>query len=167
MPSIAGKFLVARSLLQDPNFRQTVVLMLQHDTNGAVGLVMNRPTKVKGIPFTVYRGGPCPEKGWFMLHGHAEWANGSDEDSPTEIAPGLYVGDAQCLSRVNDVPDDGTLRFRMFTGYAGWGPDQLEGELAAGAWVVMPANGELVFDTPIEELWDRLSPPTLPQPSLN
>jgi putative transcriptional regulator len=166
MPSLVGKFLVARSLLQDPNFRQTVVLMLQHDENGAVGLVVNRPIKMKGVPFPVYRGGPCSQKGWFMLHGHRDWAGDADEELP-EIAPGVFVGDSDCLSRVQGTSDESDLRFRMFTGYAGWGPDQLEGELAAGAWAVMPATGELVFQTPTEELWDRLSPPPIPQPSLN
>ena len=55
----------------------------------------------------------------------------------------------------------------MFSGYAGWGPGQLEGELAAGAWAIVPATGELLFDVPAEDLWYRLVPPTIPEPSVN
>jgi putative transcriptional regulator len=55
----------------------------------------------------------------------------------------------------------------MFSGYAGWGPGQLEGELAAGAWAIVPASGELLFDVPAEQLWFRLAPPTIPEPSVN
>jgi putative transcriptional regulator len=167
MASLAGKFLVARPILQDPNFRQTVVLLLQHGSEGAFGLVVNRPAKAKGLPFDVYRGGPCASEGLLMLHGHSDWVNAIGEGPVPEIATGVFVGDASCLSRVNEASEDQSLRFRMFTGYAGWGPDQLEGELASGAWVVVPASAELVFDTPPQELWDRLAPPTIPQPSLN
>lgn len=165
MPSLAGKFLVARAALQDPNFRQTVVLILQHGAEGAFGLVVNRPVKAKNVPFEVFRGGPCASEGLLMLHGHAEWVNETGEGPGPGIAPGVFLGDANCLQRVEDLEADS--RFRMFSGYSGWGPDQLESELAAGAWVVTPATGELVFDTPAKELWDRLSPPTIPQPSLN
>jgi putative transcriptional regulator len=167
MPSLAGKFLVARSVLQDPNFRQAVVLLLQHGEEGAFGLVINRPAKAKGMPFTVFRGGPCPNEGLLMLHGHADWTGASGDGPGPGIAPGVFVGDSSCLARINESPDDAGLRFRMFSGYSGWGPDQLESELAAGAWIVVPASSELIFDTPADELWDRLSPPTIPQPSLN
>lgn len=166
MPSLAGKFLVARPTLQDPNFRQAVVLLLQHGPEGAFGLVVNRPAKAKGVPFEVFRGGPCASEGLLMLHGHAEWVNGSGDGPGPGVAPGIFLGDAACLSRIDDLESD-AARFRMFSGYSGWGPDQLEGELASGAWVVMPASGDLVFDTPAKDLWDRLSPPTIPQPSLN
>jgi putative transcriptional regulator len=167
MPSLAGKFLVARSSLQDPNFRQTVVLILQHGAEGAFGLVVNRPAKAKNhTPFQVYRGGPCASDGLLMLHGHPDWIDPENEGPGPGVAPGVFLGDSGCLARVDDVPGD-ARRFRMFSGYSGWGPDQLEAELASGAWVVMPANGELVFDIPAQDLWDHLSPPTIPQPSLN
>lgn len=165
MPSLAGSFLVAKTILQDPNFNQTVVLLLQHAAEGAFGLVVNRPAEVEKAPFPIFSGGPCPMNGLLMLHGHAEW---STETLPlTEIAPGIFMGDNSCVSRVKDAAEDQELRFRMFTGYSGWGPDQLEGELASGAWMIVPASGELLFGTPVDELWDRLAPPAIPQPSLN
>jgi putative transcriptional regulator len=167
MTSLAGSFLVAKSVLQDSNFAQTVVLLLQHGPEGALGLVVNREASAEGLPFPVFVGGPCESQGLFMLHGHAEWAEPSDEEGKGRIAPGIFLGDATCAGRVADPPEGQTFRFRMFAGYSGWGPDQLERELAAGAWSVTRATGELLFDTPPAELWDRLAPPTIPQPSVN
>jgi len=163
MKSLAGSFLVARPVLQDPSFRRAVVLLLQHGTEGAFGLVVNRQVEAKGLPFPVYRGGPCESPGLFMLHGHAHWR----EDDDGEVADGIFVGDAECAQRVSNQPEEDERRFRMFTGYAGWGPHQLENELAAGAWAVVRANGEVLFDTPIDDLWANLLPPALPEFSAN
>jgi putative transcriptional regulator len=167
MPSLAGSFLIARSVLQDPSFNQTVVLVLQHNADGAFGLVVNRPAKAEGLPFPVYVGGPCTAEGMFLLHGHPEWIESEEEKSARAVAPGVYLGDSSCVSRVNDqlVPEE--LRYRIFTGYSGWRPDQLEGELAAGAWAVVPASAALLFETPVEDLWNNLLPPSIPQPSVN
>jgi putative transcriptional regulator len=167
MPSLAGSFLVARPVLKDPSFAQTVVLLLQHGGEGAFGLVVNRPGRVEGLPFPVFAGGPCEAQGLLMLHGHADWVQADADAGPGQVVPGVFVGDATCLKRVSDPPPGQTLRFRLFVGYAGWGPDQLERELAAGAWSVASATAELLFDTPAVDLWDRLTPPTIPQPSLN
>ena len=168
MPPLAGSFLIARPVLQDPNFAQTVVLLLRHGAEGAFGLVVNRPAEAEGLPFPVYSGGPCPAPGLIMLHGQREWAAAGGPDGPSgEVAPGIFIGDADCVSRVGEAPPDRPPRFRMFAGYSGWGPDQLERELAAGAWIVVPATGDLLFDTPVEDLWDRLCPPTTPKPSVN
>ncbi len=162
-----GSFLVARSVLQDPNFRQSVVLLLQHGAEGAFGLVVNRPAPVKGAPFPVFSGGPCPAQGLLMLHGHDDWLDMTPEQKGNHLAPGIFIGNAECLKHASDSESDEGLRFRVFSGYAGWGPGQLERELIAGAWSVVPANGQLLFDTPPEDLWDKLAPPRLPQFSLN
>jgi putative transcriptional regulator len=167
MPSYMGKFLIARLALQEPSFRQTVVLLLQHTAEGAFGLVVNRSVKVEGLPFPVFAGGPCQSEGLLMLHGHADWVESKGEAVPREVAPGIFLGDATCLSRLGDGGTEADRRYRMFSGYAGWGPGQLEGELAAGAWAIVPASGELLFDVPIEDLWFRLVPPTIPEPSVN
>jgi putative transcriptional regulator len=172
MSFLAGTFLVARPVLQDPTFKQTVILLLQHSREGACGLVVNRPAQAKGLPFPVYVGGPCPSPGLFMVHGHAEWVASEDVDAGADaaeqqLAPGIFIGDAASLDRASKTPPAEDLRFRVFRGYAGWGPDQLERELAAGAWAVAAASSQLLFDTPVEELWSLLAPPTIPQPSLN
>jgi putative transcriptional regulator len=166
MTSLVGKFLVAKPVLQDPNFVQTVVLMLKHNDEGAFGLVVNRPAKAEGVPFPVYVGGPCPAAGLIMLHGQADWV-ADDPDEVEELLPGVYLGDAECLKRVAETEEGQTARYRVFAGYSGWGPDQLESELAAGAWIIAPATAQLVFDTSVEELWDHLSPPAIPRPSDN
>ena len=171
--SYAGCFLIAKPILQDANFRRTVVFLLAHNDEGAFGLVLNRPAEAKGLPWPVFVGGPCPSPGLIMLHGHAEWTELSsaksepDEGKERELAPGIFSGDATCLDRVTQSEEGEAFKFRVFSGYAGWGSGQLEGELAAGAWSLAPANGSLLFGTPVEELWDRLAPPRIPEPSIN
>jgi putative transcriptional regulator len=169
--TLAGSFLVARPVLRDPNFAQTVVLLLAHNENGAFGVVVNRPAPAGEMPIPVFEGGPCPSPGLILLHGHSEWATPAaptEEESPKmEAAPGIYIGDAESFQYASKVVSGDTLRVRVYRGYAGWGGGQLESELAAGAWATVPASGELLFETPIEELWDCLRPPTLPEPSLN
>jgi putative transcriptional regulator len=170
--SLAGSFLVAQSSLIDPNFAQTVVLILAHNDEGAFGLVVNRPAQKAELPFPVFHGGPCPAPGLFMLHGHRDWLEDEtpepDEDGPKrEVAPGIFLGDASCLKRAHQVSAGETLNFRAFQGYAGWGPDQLETELSSGAWLTTPADSELLFATPVETLWRLLAPPRLPRPSIN
>ncbi len=167
--SYAGCFLIARPVLQDPNFKRSVVFLLAHNTEGAFGLIVNRPAEAEGLPWPVFLGGPCPSPGLIMLHGHPEWVDAEEEKEgkERELAPGIYSGDAACLDRATEADEGQTLRFRVFSGYAGWGGGQLERELAAGGWTVATANGHLLFDTPVEEMWERLVPPRIPQPSVN
>jgi putative transcriptional regulator len=167
MASMAGSFLVAKPKLQDPNFRQAVVLLLEHGDQGAFGVVVNRPTKMKSLPFPVFTGGPCSEQGLRMIHGHEEWIGPDEDEEAVNIAPGVYLGDASCLKFLGDPDPEITLRFRMFNGYAGWGADQLEQELVNGSWMLVAANAELLFDVAPEDLWDHLMPTTIPQPSVN
>lgn len=167
MPYYSGSFLVARPILQDPNFAQAVVLLLRHSQEGAFGLVVNRPAQVQGLTFPVYGGGPCPAEGLMLLHGHENWLGNPAEREDREVAPGIFLGDSAGLKRATEAPPDDGLRFRVFTGYSGWGQGQLESELAAGAWTIVRATGETLFDVPVEEIWERLVPPRIPQPSLN
>lgn len=167
MPFYSGSFLVARPILQDPNFAQTVVLLLRHAQEGAFGLVVNRPTEVKGLAFPVYGGGPCKAEGLMLLHGHEDWIGNAAERPDREVAPGIFLGDSAALKRATESSADDGLRFRVFSGYSGWGPGQLEAELAGGAWTIASAAGPTLFEIPAEELWDRLIPPRIPQPSLN
>src|SRR5262245_828720 len=102
MTSLAGSFLVAKPILPDPNFAQTVVLMLRHNEEGAFGLVINRPTKTDTVPFPVYVGGPCQASGLILLHGHSDWVK-AEEEPNEEIAPGVFLGDAECLQRATEI----------------------------------------------------------------
>jgi len=151
MKSLAGHFLIARPVLRDPNFARSVVLMLQHGSVGAFGLVVNRKAKTAGLPFPVYVGGPCKSEGLLILHGHPDWVDSPEELDKRQVADGIYIGDAGCLKRINDPPPLAVLRYRLFTGNSGWGPGQLEDELATGAWCATPASAEFVFDIPTDE----------------
>jgi putative transcriptional regulator len=175
--SLAGSFLVAHSSLNDPNFSQTVVLILAHNDSGAFGLVVNRPVKKPELPFPLFCGGPCPAPGLFMLHGHAEWVDfendepavgdADSEQTQREVAPGIFLGDTDSLKRAGHTKNDEAVRFRAYQGYAGWGAGQLEHELNTGSWLVMPAESDILFGTPVEALWRLLAPPRIPQPSAN
>jgi putative transcriptional regulator len=171
--SLQGSLLVAQPDLIDPNFRRTVVLILAHNEGGAFGLVINRPVNKEGLPFPIFHGGPCHSPGLLMLHGHADWVHDTSEtdadgDGPQrEVAPGVYLGDAECLKKAKNPADDENVRFRAYQGYAGWGPGQLEKELKSGSWQVTPADSALLFETPAESLWRLLGPPRIPVPSVN
>lgn len=164
MTSLAGSFLVARSTLNDGFFGQTVILLLQHNEDGAFGLVLNRPAPVNDLPFPLYIGGPCKFQGLIMLHAHPDWM---PVDELQAVCPGVYLGNIDCVNRVSDDEANQGLRYRIFSGYSGWGPDQLEREMTEGSWTVVPATESDVFDLPVDEMWSRLSPPSFPQPSLN
>jgi putative transcriptional regulator len=166
MSSLAGKFLVARSSLRDAFFGRSVILLLQHGDEGAFGLVLTRPAEAAELPFPVFIGGPCKMDGLLMIHGRKDWLD-PDEDGPMEVCPGVHLGTAEQFekARESDHADGG--RFRVFTGYAGWAPAQLEEEMNQGAWIVLPASGDVIFETPPLELWEKLAPPRLPEPSMN
>ena len=165
MSSLVGSFLVAGPVLDASKFRQAVVLVLQHRQEGTFGLVVNRPGTQTGQQFPIFSGGPCKAQGVLMLHGHAEWH--ANEMPVREVAGGIYIGDFSCVKRVSESEGQAGYRFRMFNGYACWNRGQVEAELAAGIWTVVPASADVLFDTPAEDLWELLSPPRLPQPSRN
>ncbi len=165
MSSLAGNFLVARSSLRDGFFGRSVVLLLQHGSDGAFGLVLNRPTKAKELSFPLFIGGPCQTDGLLMIHGRPDWI-ADEENKGMEVCPGVYLGTTEQFEKIDDA-NDPAGRFRVFAGYAGWGPDQLESEMQQGAWIVLPAQGEMIFETPAQDLWEQLAPSTLHGPSVN
>lgn len=161
-----GNLLIARPTLRDPFFSRSVVLLLNHSTDGAFGMVLNRPTQVPELPVRVFVGGPCKLEGFLLIHGVRDWH--TDPERPEgDICPGVYRGNLESFQRVTENETPPTDRFRIFTGYAGWDAGQLESELNAGAWIVLPGHGDVIFGTPPEELWERLAPTIIPGPSLN
>jgi putative transcriptional regulator len=167
MHSQAGNFLVARSSLHDSFFGRCVILLLQHNNEGAFGLALTHPAEADELPFPLYVGGPCKMEGVLMLHGERDWLEPED-DSALEVCPGVFLGTKEQFEKLRaEETADSDRRFRVFTGYSGWAPKQLETEMDQGAWIVLPASGDVIFDTPPEELWTKLAPPTLPEPSLN
>jgi len=165
MASLAPSLLVALPDLADPNFRRTVVLLVHNDADGTVGLVLNRKTDLSAADLCetldvewqgdpdceVSWGGPVqPNTGWVLAGGDA--LAGLPESTP--FADGLHF--AGSLDALRRVAEDTPEQLRLFLGYAGWGPGQLEGELAAGAWVLAPLDGEALFEVPADEIWSHV-----------
>jgi putative transcriptional regulator len=158
-------FLIAMPQLQDMFFTKTITLLAEFTKDGAMGLILNRPLaasltqvlgnempELKGAPVNLYWGGPVQnDRGW-VLHEDASLAADS-----TEIDPGLFLtASSDVLKKL--APRAGrpdAPRFRFFLGYAGWGPGQLEQEMAASSWVTAPLNRSLMFDENAETLWER------------
>jgi putative transcriptional regulator len=163
--SLRGQYLIAGRNLKDPNFLRTVVLIVEHNEAGAMGLVLNRPTNVEirkalaghfELPEAdapVYYGGPVEPAALFLLHDSAEQSGGE-----LPILPGLFVGaNAEVFEKVVTTAAATGARYKVFAGCAGWGPGQLEGELERADWHVAPAETEDVFDGDPYDQWERLT----------
>lgn len=166
MDSLRGQLLIAGPTLQDPNFVRTVVLVGEHNDEGALGVVLNRPSdttvgeavpdleELTGDEDPVYVGGPVQPSAVLVL---AEYL------IPAE-APQLVTGDVGFLAI--DDEDESTApayseatplaRARVFAGYAGWGPGQLEDELERDDWIIVDARADDVFDEDATTLWSRV-----------
>lgn len=166
MDSLRGCFLVGGCRMRDPNFFKTAVLVIEQGDEGAMGLVINRPSSMTvsntlnkhfSLPETdelVYVGGPVEPTALFLLHGAGEL----DPDE-REILPGLYVASSTEVFEqvVRSVDCDGCdIRYRVYFGCAGWAPGQLEGELARGDWFVLPGSADVVFHDDPYVVWDNL-----------
>jgi putative transcriptional regulator len=153
--SLQGKLLVSSPALIDPNFRKTVVLVAHHDDDGAMGLVLSRPSDVAavdavptldGLPGSgdpVFVGGPVQPEAFMVL---AEF-----EDVTQAAAP--IFGDVGFMPAEADPDDLSIRRLRLFAGYAGWGAGQLEAELAEPSWIVVAAEPSDAFADDPDELW--------------
>jgi len=156
-----ARFLVAARDLQDLNFAETVVLLVEQGTEGSWGLVINRPTTVKlsslfaKDPFmrrrrdTLHFGGPVePARVLILLRSAVELP-----DSRPLLEDVRLVMDPESLQALGD-PEK--LVLRVFAGYAGWAPGQLEAELARGDWLIQPAEADLVFSENPKAVWQLL-----------
>ena len=156
MPSLTGQLLVASPGLFDPNFRRTVVLVTEHNEDGAAGLVLNRPTEAEVSDVVpqleslvddgelIYMGGPVQPNGVLVL---GEFLD------PTDAAVPLFgsLGFPSLDTPEEVVPL--TTRRRIFAGYAGWGSGHLEDELAREAWILEQAKNDDAFTEAPDELW--------------
>jgi len=162
--------LIASPKLMDPNFRQSVVLIVQHSAQGALGVVLNRPLEltirqaaeqVLGTPCAadgpLHHGGPC-ESMLAVVHSlAADDDDELDDEDDQQVLPGLFfTTDRPRIERLLQIPDLGDRNAKFFVGYAGWGPQQLEGEMETGSWLTAPATAAHIFSSP-EALWGRLN----------
>jgi putative transcriptional regulator len=155
---LKGHFLLDSGQLQGSFFQQTVVLICQHDAEGAFGLVLNRVTGnevgemvVANLPDTLKKcplhlGGPVQPTALSFLH--------SDSFIPdANVLPNVSLGHS--LDSLVDIGESfsATKKVKMFAGYAGWSGGQLENEMKRKAWLTFPASLELIFETAPEQLW--------------
>jgi putative transcriptional regulator len=156
-----GRLLVAAPSLVDPSFRRAVVLMLEHSPEGALGLVLNRPTPLvarEALPARiaaalaederVHEGGPVQPDAVIML---------ADFEDPAEAAS-IAFGSVGILDPALDAEEGltGVRAVRAFGGYAGWGAGQLEEEIQQEAWIDVPGTVDDVFTHAPGELWGRV-----------
>ncbi len=164
-----GRFLLAAVGLSDPNFAGTVVLLIRYDTDGALGLIVNRPTGVaarevlpeiaafSGYQAPVFFGGPVMVDRMMVLL--------RTDEAPAEaelVADDVYVSASGTV--LADLPAEQARpeRVRIYAGHAGWGPGQLDREIAAGGWHLVPAGMDMLFEAPKGPDWRRLLPDTRP-----
>ncbi|WP_444920740.1 YqgE/AlgH family protein [Microbulbifer sp. CnH-101-G] len=160
--SLRGQFLLAMPGMEDPRFKHSIALIVEHSQEGAMGIVINAPSKVhwrevfeqlslqdssqRGSEAVLLGGPISPEQG-FVLHGA-----GVQFDSTTEINMEISLTASRDILESlasGHGPDDVLLAL----GYSGWGPGQLEQELAENAWLTLPAEPEILFATPVEKRW--------------
>ena len=160
MKSLQGHLLVASLKLQDPNFGRSVVLIVQHNDDGALGLILNRPLEttidmvweqISELPCfssdPLRQGGPC-EGALMVLHGDVSL-------SQLEVVPGVYFTTEKEDVEQLVAGDQDERPVTFFVGYAGWSSGQLENEIESGAWLVAEATAEQVFEK-TADLWDTL-----------
>jgi putative transcriptional regulator len=169
--SLAPGFLVAAPALADPNFAGSLVLMVRHTAEGALGFVANRPGPIAvgdvlkevderlwkaGLAWgrtgePVLLGGPVrAERLWILCDAQASRA----EEDPIEVGDSLAVGGSRDLLEAV-IRDPARGRFQLILGCAGWGPLQVENEVSRGAWIPLPFHEDLLFDVPVASRWEE------------
>ena len=163
-PSLAGQLLVAAPSMGDPHFERTVILIVQHNPSGAVGIVINKPigeTTIaslfaalgqKGGDFPgevrVFSGGPVQPEVGFVVHS-------ADYRRPETVAVNDRLSMTSSLDILRDIgAKKGPAKILVAFGYVGWGPDQLEREIKVHAWGTTEADPALIFDEDRDKVWD-------------
>ena len=158
----AGKFLVAQRDGPDSDFAQTVILLTQYGEDGAAGVAINRPTKVplsralddaeaKDRSDPVFVGGPVS-----LSHVIALLRSKTKLEGATDLVGDVRVIATRALLQKILAAGRGPDSFRVYLGYSGWAPGQLEGEVRNGAWYIFPGDADAVFDADPASVWSRL-----------
>lgn len=155
-----GCLLVATPLTRDPNFHRTVVLVLEHSDEGSLGVILNRPTDVAvaetlpkwadamAPPAVLFFGGPVEPRVAICLGHHQDAGAGAGEGRASWEH--MVTVDLEADPTEIEAQFDG---LRLFSGYAGWAPGQLDGEIDAGGWFVLAAAEGDAFTADVETLW--------------
>lgn len=162
--TLADHFLIAMPNLADPNFSKTVTYICAHNEEGAMGIIINRPTdlqlgevlsqmeletddnQVEHLP--VYHGGPVQTDRGFILHGP-----GFDWDSSLNVSAGIDMTTSKDVLQAI-ASGEGPKELFVALGYAGWSAGQLEEEIKQNAWLSGPAKSEIIFETPVQYRWE-------------
>jgi putative transcriptional regulator len=160
--SLAPALLLSMPQLIDPNFAKSIVLLCEHAPEGAFGLIVNRPSEItaaeavrleppvenpNNLPLLV--GGPVePQRGWILT------AHPPDDVEHRGLGAGLYLSASPVLLRRALMARPLPKRTVVLAGYAGWGPGQLDAELAASAWLIMPVELDLIFEISPSVSWE-------------
>jgi putative transcriptional regulator len=164
-PSLKGQLLIATPAMRDPRFDRAVILMLQHDGDGAMGIVINRPLGERPLAdllaafgdkdtaasgsVRVFLGGPVQLEVGFVIHG-------SDYRRPETLDVDARFAATPSREVLRDIARNaGPMKSLIAFGYAGWAPGQLEGELARNVWYTAPADPGLVFDDDRDKVWEH------------
>lgn len=165
---LSGSLLVAMPQLLDPNFERAVVLMVHHDEESSFGIVVNRESELPASELVssldlawrgpadacVSWGGPVELTSGWMLFGDDVHLDAPDPDHVTTLGKGLhFTASLEVFGRISERPPTDV---RLFLGYAGWGPGQLEAEIAQGAWLSAPLRASTIFDVPSDDMWDHV-----------
>lgn len=159
MKSTTGKLLIAIPELPDSNFFRTVVFVIEHSDEGAMGVILNRPTNVKlselweKLQFetkvasddAVHLGGPV-EGPVLALHDQFRI-------SDIEVIDSVFMSMAS--ERLNELVTEEKVQMKVFSGYSGWGPGQLDMEIESGGWLLMDAHSKDIFDSS-DTMWKRV-----------
>jgi putative transcriptional regulator len=164
-PSLAGQLLVASPGMGDPRFYHTVILVVRHDRNGALGIVINRPVEDRSLAsllealgekdtgvagsVRIFAGGPVQPEIGFVLHS-PDYHRPETLDIDGRVA---MTSSAQILRDIGN--KQGPRKSLVAFGYAGWKSDQLDGELRQGAWVTAADDEKLIFDEDRDKLWEE------------
>ncbi|RYZ56017.1 MAG: YqgE/AlgH family protein [Sphingobacteriales bacterium] len=154
-----GKLLIAEPFLADPNFTRSVILLCEHSDEGSVGFILNRSTELTLgdlLPdlytplLPINQGGPVQLDTLHMLHRMPVQFGGN------EIFPGVYWGGSyEALQEVIVNNEYQPIDLRLFVGYAGWSPGQLEAEIKEGAWLVSDLTQDILFETEPDRVWKQ------------
>jgi putative AlgH/UPF0301 family transcriptional regulator len=158
-----GKLLVASRELADPNFAETVVLLVHYDSEGVIGLILNRRTDLpisqvlaqlktaKDLSNPVYRGGPVETPTVFGLLRSTDKLEGAEH----VFGDVYWISSKTALEKtISSRPDPGV--FHVYLGYAGWSTDQLRNEIRLGGWYIFQADNQTVFNTNPDSLWRQM-----------
>ena len=158
-----GVLLVASPSLDDPNFRQAVVLVVEHGPEGTVGLILNRSTNIllskalphimalKGTNYRLFAGGPVEPTRFLLLFRLKE-----PPVDARSVFDGVYLGRTPKVLESIITQAKPTETFRAFAGFSAWVPRQLEAEMRLGAWAILPPDSSSIFDQDPATLWRRV-----------